>query len=155
MIFDVVQSMNKCSSVSSSAPHKIHSISPICFLLYSSKGDKVEPLSSEPNPEPRDSWCPSLMDLWINPWARTWPKRCFCPKPHVCANSKEENVNALIRFFLIYQSPKRCKPEKKKKKIMAQLIMVSVTVYVQFLPGLFQLLGMGSTFVSATPCVWA
>ena len=116
MIFDVVQSMNKCSSVSSSAPHKIHSISPICFLLYSSKGDKVEPLSSEPNPEPRDSWCPSLMDLRINPWARTWPKRCFCPKPHVCANSKEENVNALIRFFLIYQSPKRCKPEKKKKK---------------------------------------
>ena len=62
------------------------------------KGDKVEPLSSEPNPEPRDSWCPSLMDLRRNPWARTWPKRCFCPKPHVCANSNEENVNALDSF---------------------------------------------------------
>ena len=97
-IFDVVQSMNKCSSVSSSTPHKIHSISPICFLLCSSRGDKVEPLSSEPNPEPRDSGCPSLMDLRRNPWARTWPKRCFCPKPHVCANSKEENVNALDSF---------------------------------------------------------
>ena len=46
----------------------------------------------------RDSWRPSLMDLRRNPWARTWPKRCFCPKPHVCANSKEGNVNALDSF---------------------------------------------------------
>ena len=90
--------MNKCSSVSSSAPHKIHSISPICFLLCSSRRDKVEPLSFVPSPEPRDSWRPSLMDLRRNPWARTWPKRCFCPKPHVCANSKEGNVNALDSF---------------------------------------------------------
>ena len=74
MIFVVVQSKNKCSSVSSSAAHKIRSISPICFLFCSSRGVKVEPLRPEPNPEPRISFCQGLMDLRGNAWARIWPK---------------------------------------------------------------------------------
>ena len=132
MIFDVVQSMNKCSSVSSSAPHKIHSISSICFLLCSSRGDKVEPSSSEPTPEP---WCPSLMDLRRKPWARTWPKRCFCPKPHVWANSKEENVNALDSFSSTKVQrgaslEKKKKKKKKKKKFMTRLMTVKVSLFM-------------------------
>ena len=103
MIFVVVQSMNKCSSVSSSAAHKIRSISPICFLFCSSRGVKVEPLRPEPNPEPRISLCQGLMDLRGNPWARIWPKWCFCPKP-ICW--------ALDTF----SSTKMCKPDHKRKK---------------------------------------
>ena len=91
------------------------------------------------------------MDHLRNPWARTWPKGCFCPKLHICANTKillilcgqqrcwthiriyDYTIRGecqCIRFFLFLKRGVSLITKENKKLSMAQLIMVKVTLFM-------------------------